>query len=262
MGDAASTIAIREALKRPDFKKDVDKVRDSLNPFTSFQTTKPLFRLAKKQEEMAKLVIERDTIDSWKRVGGVDAAYYNDHVWAACVVVDQSGRVVAEGSAEARATFPYIPSYFYWREGPALAAATRELDFDILMVNAQGIAHPRRLGLASQLGLELGKPTIGVSRRLLVGDLVECREGEDEILLRGIRVGMRLDGNPPLIVSVGHMISLKTAVSVVRGLWTGKGLPRPLALAHCSTRCRQFSTTCAKKQPQKRLKAAKTSPSE
>ena len=232
MGDEASFNAIHEALCRTDFKEYADKVKESLNPFSSFQTDRSLLRLAEKQMEMAKLVVERDVITSWKKVAGVDAAYEEDNVYSACIVVDQSGRVVSKGSAKVETNFPYIPSYFYWREGPALSAAVRGLDFDILIVNAHGVAHPRRLGLASQLGLKLEKPTIGVSKQLLIGEIGKQRDGEAEIILGDTCVGVRLDGKPPLMVSVGHKISLETAVSVVRGFWTGEGLPRPLALAN------------------------------
>lgn len=162
----------------------------------------------------------------------MDAAYNEDNAYAACVVVDRSGHVVSEGSAEAKVSFPYIPRYFYYREGPALLAATRGIDFDILLVNAQGIAHPRRLGLASQLGLELDKPTIRVSTSLLVGEIKGGKDGKKEIFLGDSRVGVRLDGEPPLIISVGHMISMETSIKVVKIYWNGVGLLRPLALAH------------------------------
>jgi len=169
MGDLASAQAIRDSLLRPDFRRYTDKVKDRSHPFASFQTVKPLLRLAEKQAESAKLVVEKDVFGDWEKVAGVDAAYVGDRAYASCVVVDRSGRVVSEGSAESEACFPYIPGYFYFREGPALVAAVRGLDYDILMVNAHGLAHPRRLGLASQLWLELGKPTVGVSTGLLIG---------------------------------------------------------------------------------------------
>lgn len=232
MGDPASAQAIRDSLPRPDFRRYADKVSEGSHPFASFKTVKPLLRLAEKQAELAKLVAEEDVIGDWEKVAGVDAAYVGDHAYAACVVVDQSGRVVSEGSAEYETCFPYVPGYFYFREGPALAAAVRGLDFEILMVNAHGVAHPRRLGLASQLGLELSKPTLGVSTGLLIGEVRRRREGVSDVFLDGSLVGARLDGKPPLIISVGHMVSLGNAVGIVEAFWSGVGLPRPLALAH------------------------------
>ena len=249
MGDLASAKAIRESLLRPDFWKYVNKVNGGNHSFTSFQTDEPLLRLAEKQAEMAKLVVEEDVLGAWGRVAGVDAAYEGDRAYAVCVVVDWSGRVVSEGSAEVEVGFPYIPSYFYCREGPALVAAVRGIDFDVLMVNAHGVAHPRRLGLASQLGLGLGKSTVGVSTGLLAGE-VKGRSGVvSDIYLRDFKVGVRLDGKPSLIVSVGHMVSLGTAVSVVKTFWGGLGLPRPLELAHeaahrlCSSRSWSYERT-------------------
>ena len=232
MGDPASAQAIRDSLVRPDFRRYADKVNEGSHPFASFKTVKPLLRLAEKQAELAKLVSEEDVIGDWEKVAGVDAAYVGDHVYAACVVVDRSGRVVSEGSAEYEACLPYVPGYFYFREGPALAAAVRGLDFEILIVNAHGVAHPRRLGLASQLGLELSKPTLGVSTGLLIGEVRRRREGVSDVFLDGSLVGARLDGKPPLIISVGHMVSLGSAVDIVEAFWSGVGLPKPLALAH------------------------------
>ncbi|MCX6656558.1 MAG: endonuclease V [Candidatus Bathyarchaeota archaeon] len=232
MGDPISAPAIRDSLLRSDFQRYADKVNERSHPFASFQTVKPLLRLAEKQVELAKLVVEEDMFGNWEKIAGVDAAYVGDHAYAACVVVDRSGSVVSEGSAEYETCFPYIPGYFYFREGPALVAAVRGLDYDILMVNAHGVAHPRRLGLASQLGLELGKPTLGVSTGLLVGEVKRRREGISDVFLDSSLVGVRLDGRPPLLVSVGHMISLGNAVSIVDDFWSEIGLPRPLALAH------------------------------
>jgi deoxyribonuclease V len=242
MGDPASAVAIRDSLLRPDFRRYADKVKERGYPFASFQTVKPLIRLAEKQVELAKLVVEEDVLGDWEKVAGVDAAYVGDRVYAACVVVDRSGRVVSKGSAEYEACFPYVPGYFYFREGPALVAAVRGLDFDILMVNAHGVAHPRRLGLASQLGLELGKPTLGVSTGILIGEVRRRREGICDVFLDGSLVGVRLDGRPPLIVSVGHMVSLGSATSIVKAFWSEVGLPRPLVLAHELAR-RQWAIT-------------------
>jgi deoxyribonuclease V len=232
MGDPASTPAIRDSLLRPDFRRYADKVSERSHPFASFQTDKPLLRLAEKQVELAKLVVEEDVLRDWEKVAGADAAYVGDHAYAACVVVDRSGRVVSEGSVDFEVCFPYVPGYFYFREGPALAAAVRGLDFDVIMVNAHGVAHPRRLGLASQLGLGLGKPTLGVSTGLLIGEVMRSRGGISDVFLDGSLVGARLEGRPPLIVSVGHMVSLGSAVSIIEAFWSGVGLPRPLALAH------------------------------
>jgi len=224
---------VREALRRLDICGYSDKVGEVQIPFTEFLTDRPLRKLAEKQVELAKKVVERDLLDGCNRIAGVDAAYRGETAYAACVVVDRFGSVVSEASAKAEVGFPYIPGYFYWREGPVLASVIRGVDFDVLMVNAHGKAHPRLLGLASHLGLELNRPTIGVSAHLLAGEV--RRGGEaSEVYLLGERVGIIIEGKPPLVVSVGHMVCLDTAVSIVRCFRDTSGLPWPLAAAHLS----------------------------
>jgi len=157
--------------------------------------------------------------------------------YAVCIAQSRSGETTSSGTATAKLSFPYIPGYRYWREGAILESAIKETGrFDVLIVHGHGIAHPRRAGLASSVGLRIGKPTIGVARRLLVGELGRENEGKTPILINRSPVGVRLSGLPPLFVSVGHMISMSSAISVVRDTWRGTGLPLPLAAAHDSAR--------------------------
>lgn len=228
IGDPASAQAIRDSLLRPNFRRYADKVNEGSNPFASFKTVKPLLRLAEKQAELATLVAEEDVIGDWEKVAGVDAAYVGDHAYAACVVVDLSGRVVLEGSAEYEACFPYVPGYFYFREGPALAAAVRGLDFEILMVNAHGVAHPRRLCLASQLGLELSKPTLGISTGLLIGEVRRRREGVSDVFLDGSLSGQGLTESPPSSSQLDTWYRLGVLLALLRRSGTEWGYPDPL----------------------------------
>jgi deoxyribonuclease V len=102
------------------------------------------------------------------------------------------------------------------------------------MVNGHGVAHPRGCGLASHVGLNLEASTIGVAKRRLMGSISAEVESLAPLFYKGEVVGVRLSrvGYSPILVSVGHSISLETSVEVVRGMMEGNHLPEPLRLSH------------------------------
>jgi deoxyribonuclease V len=189
------------------------------------------------QAEMGERVETEDRFGAINLLGGADvsASRFDPtrRVWAALVTLDAGTLCVDETVTETRlARFPYIPGYLGFRESPALAAAWSRLNRkpDLLFVDGQGIAHPRRLGIASHLGVLLDVPTIGVAKSRLVGEVVGTR-----IMLRGeavaALVSLRARSNP-LHISPGHRISLESAVAWVQRLATGHKLPAPTRAAH------------------------------
>jgi deoxyribonuclease V len=155
------------------------------------------------------------------------------------VVLDAAFAVMAQATESRIADFPYVPGYLGFREVPALVAAWARLGRkpDLLLVDGQGLAHPRGLGLACHLGLVLDVPTIGVAKSLLVGTAEPGPAAGDvaPILWKGARLGMALRtrrGALPLFVSVGHRVSLDTAVAIVRAACDGRRLPVPIRAAH------------------------------
>jgi deoxyribonuclease V len=145
---------------------------------------------------------------------------------------------VAEAWGEAPVTFPYVPGYLSFREGPAFLRAARRLRVrpDLWLFDGQGIAHPRGFGLAAHLGVLLDRPSVGCAKSRLVGEHAEpgARRGEWAPLLhQGRRVGAVVrtrDGVRPLYVSVGHRISLGAAIRwvVASSLYR---VPEPIRLA-------------------------------
>jgi deoxyribonuclease V len=196
------------------------------------------------QAEMAARIVATDDLPPRiARIGGADASATRfdpgRRVHAAVVTLDTAGAVLATAAETRRADFPYIPGYLGFREVPALAAAWTRLDPkpDLLLVDGQGLAHPRGLGLACHLGLVLGVPTIGVAKSLLVGQGEPGPDPGDTapILWKGRVVGMALRTRAratPVYVSVGHRVSLETAVALVRGACDGRRLPLPIRAAH------------------------------
>ena len=148
---------------------------------------------------------------------------------------------VAEvGAVERTVDFPYVPGLLSFRESPVILAAYGKLKVapDLILVDGQGIAHPRRFGIASHLGVLLGVPTVGCAKSLLCGahgPLAAARGSTSEIEHEGEVIGMAVrtrDGVRPVYVSIGHMVNLAAAVSWVSSCCRGYRLPEPTRLAH------------------------------
>ncbi|MER7955245.1 endonuclease V [Streptomyces sp. NPDC096030] len=155
-------------------------------------------------------------------VTGLDVAYDDerDLVAAAAVVLDaRTLDVVEEATAVGRVSFPYVPGLLAFREIPAVLAALASLTADpgLLVCDGYGLAHPRRFGLASHLGVLTGRPAIGVAKNPFTfafdqpgpdrGDFSPLMAGEEEVG-RALRTQA---GVKPVFVSVGHRISLANA---------------------------------------------------
>jgi len=149
-------------------------------------------------------------------------------------------RVVETKVAQGRLDFPYVPGLLSFRESPLTLAACEELSItpDLILVDGQGVAHPRRFGLASHLGLLLDTPTIGCAKSLLCGshEMPGVEPGSyAEIIDRGETIGVALRtklGVKPVYVSVGHKVDLETAIHWVMKCCGGYRIPEPTRLAH------------------------------
>jgi deoxyribonuclease V len=141
---------------------------------------------------------------------------------------------------ESPVEFPYIPGLLSFREAPLILGAMAKLEHapDLILVDGQGYAHPRRFGIASHLGVLLDRPTVGCAKSILVGrgPEPELEAGAwTELLDRGEVVGAAVrtrSGVKPVYVSVGHKIDLPTAIHYVLACTRGYRLPEPTRLAH------------------------------
>jgi len=152
-----------------------------------------------------------------------------------------SARVVERQSVRAEATFPYVPGFLSFRESPAVLAALAKLRGrpDLLLVDGQGLAHPRAFGLACHLGVLTALPAIGCAKSLLVGEpagrLAEDRGAAVSLLYAGRVVGAMVRTRTsvkPVYVSVGHRVTLAQAVGLVLALAARYRLPEPARAAH------------------------------
>jgi deoxyribonuclease V len=198
------------------------------------------------QRRMAERLVLEDDLGPVRVLAGADVSAERfdplRRAYAAIVTLSAEGlHPLAVGTAAGRARFPYVPGFLGFREVPFLlqAAATLPALPDLVFVDGQGVAHPRGVGLASQLGIVLGRPTIGVAKTILVGEPAGPLGPEvgDRVPLiwQGRTVAMALRtrrGSRPLYVSIGHRVGLDTAVDWVLRSGAGYRLPEPTRLAH------------------------------
>jgi deoxyribonuclease V len=181
---------------------------------------------AKKIQEMLRhhCIIER-TIDicEIRHVAGADAAYDQDTIYAAVVVMTFPGREVVEKTCTVQEVpFPYIPGLLSFREGPALLDAFSSLITvpDLIFMNGHGYAHPKRFGIASHVGLLLDIPSIGMAQRLLTGSAAvpgATRGSTEPVLDKSEVIGMAVrtvTGAKPVFISAGHKVDLVQAVDM------------------------------------------------
>lgn len=196
------------------------------------------------QARLSPRILLEDRLPATVRtVAGVDVSYEKrgDLFHAAIVVLSFPGLdIVEEATAEDRVTFPYVPGLLSFRELPILLRAFEGLKTipDVVLVDGQGIAHPRRLGLASHLGLWLGLPTIGCAKSRLVGDSDE--PGREKGAREPLRIGEEVvgtvlrsrDGVRPLYVSPGHLVDVEKASELVLACCGRYRMPEPTRRAH------------------------------
>jgi deoxyribonuclease V len=190
--------------------------------------------LKKEQLRLAKKVITKDDFDELNYVAGCDQANLAGKVVSSVVVLDyKTLKVVERKYAVADAPMQYIPGFLSYRESPAVVEAVSKLEQkpDLLIVDGNGILHPRKLGMASHLGILLDLPTIGIAKKLSMGE-----EKDGKVLVDGDKRAVVLktkEHSKPIYVSIGHRVSLKTAEEVVRKCLVEKHkLPEPLHEAH------------------------------
>jgi len=209
------------------------------------------------QEQLRRLWIGEDRLPQIRLVAGLDASFVlvgsqalkKPRYWGAvrdanraigCVVMYRYPEMeeVERASAVLPLDFPYIPGLLSFREIPVLLAALANLKQmpDLLYCDGQGYAHPRRLGIASHLGVLLDRPTIGCAKSVLLGTHkpLDEKAGSEAALVdekaEGERIGTVLrtrDGVRPIYVSQGHRVSLESAARLTLQVCDGYRIPRP-----------------------------------
>lgn len=190
------------------------------------------------QLERAARVVVAPLKSMPRHVAGVDCAYSSQTKRTFCVALvwDREAKQIVDRAEVSLATsVPYVPTYLSFREAPAVLKALRELrhDFSAILLDGQGIAHPRRCGLATHVGVEFGIPCVGVAKSRLIGDHAQPPSqagghvpltGKREVI--GAVLRTRTDVKP-LYVSIGTHIDLDGAIRLVLACCTRYRMPEP-----------------------------------
>jgi deoxyribonuclease V len=188
------------------------------------------------QQELRHLVILEDKLGEIRYVAGVDVGFQDNYAITQAAVAVLSFpelQLVESAIATLPTTFPYVPGFLSFREIPAILKALEKLTIvpDLILCDGQGIAHPRRFGIACHLGVFIEVPTIGVAKSLFIGKHEELAHEKgswqpmsDRGEVIGAVVRSRTNVNP-LYISSGHRISLPTAIDYVLRCTTKYRLP-------------------------------------
>jgi len=191
-------------------------------------------KLKEEQLKLAKKVIINDKFEKINTIAGVDQTFLGEDIISGIVVCNYKDlKPIEKKSAVVKAKFPYVSGFLSYRESPALIEAFNKLENkpDILFVDGNGILHPRRIGMASHVGIILDIPTIGITKSLVGGEIKEKTIYMDKEA-RGYELISREHANP-IYISPGHKISLKSAFEISKKcIKYPHKLPDPLHLAH------------------------------
>ena len=204
--------------------------------FNNFKTEYPLKKLREEQINLSKNVKLVDDFKRIKTVAGVDVSYPKnefDTACGACVVMDyKTKEIIEQKTIYWETNFPYISTYLFYREFPVIRELFNILKSEptIFMFDGNGILHPFNFGLASQAGVTLDIPSIGVAKSLLYGDIKN-----NDVFIKGKKCGFTFYSSKrlkrPVYVSPGHKISFETTKKIVKDFSNYK-IPEPLRQAH------------------------------
>jgi deoxyribonuclease V len=219
-----------------EYAERITKLASDVKQLTKIKYKIDLGKLKEEQRKLAKSIITKDEfkLQDVKLIGGCDQTYRDNTIITCIVVVNlKTLELVEKVFLEQPVTMPYIAGYLAYREMPVIVKAFEKLQNkpDVLFVDGDGILHPRRIGMASHLGLLLDLPTLGVSKKLTMGDV---KEGKIYVgtEMRGVKL-ITKEYAKPIFVSSGHNIGIGTAVKLVKdSMKENHKMPEPLHLAH------------------------------
>lgn len=200
-----------------------------------------LGQLIKDQRKLAECVSITPLEKRITTIAGADVSINKEYLFASIGIFSfPELELVDGGYAKSRESIPYIPGFLSYREFPVLVRAFKMISIkpDLVLVDGQGIAHPRGLGLASHLGVVLGYPTIGCAKSHLYGKYTmpgRTRGSYRVMRADGCQIGLVLrtrDDVKPLFVSPGHLVDLDDCLRIVLSVTPRYRIPEPIRYAH------------------------------
>jgi len=199
----------------------------------------PFKRAEEIQRRLSDRIITHDCLShEIKYIAGIDVSYSGNRSYGAAAVLEYATmKLIEQKISSQRTVLPYVPTFLAFRELPAAVTAVRKLKTkpDIFMVDGHGRAHPRRFGFACHFGLALKTPTIGVAKNLLCGEVKDSEGCWKPIIDEGEVIGAAVFtrmGGKPIYVSIGHKVSLETAIRIVLRCAKKYRIPEPIRQAH------------------------------
>lgn len=217
--------------------------------------TTNLDELSQIQREVAEHVIKEDKTGEINTIAGCDISFSKkNQAYAASALLKYPNLKELDHKIEkVKVDFPYIPTFLAFRELEPMLKVLEDVEADVYMIGAQGLAHPRRAGLASHLGVIIDKPTLGVAKNILCGEAKEPAPEKGSYTLlkdKGKTIGaaVRTRSNvKPVYVSIGHKISLEKAIEITLKTAPKYKLPEPIRAAH------NLATEAMKENPDRSL---------
>ena len=193
----------------------------------------------KLQKEIAKKVIDYDCFNNEiNNICGIDVAYKNNIAFCSALIVNKRTLEIIESiNYKSIVNYPYIPSLLILRESEPIISILKLLknSYDVLLIDAHGVLHPRKCGLACYIGVIIDKPTIGIAKNLLCGHIMKDNYIEYNGEILGYRI--KKTNKKDIYVSIGHKIGLVTATNIVMDLIKdNERLPEPLRLADINSK--------------------------
>jgi len=191
------------------------------------------------QKEIAKNVISEDTLQKEiEYICGVDVSYKKNIAYCSAVIMKENTLELIESvNTKSIVKHPYIPGLFILRESEPILTTLKFLKnhYDLLLIDGHGILHPRKCGLASYIGVLIDKPTIGVAKSILCGSIMEDQSVQCDGTVLGFTI--KKEGKKQIYVSVGHKISLTTAIQIIKRLIKKEEwVPEPLRIADLNSK--------------------------
>lgn len=193
------------------------------------------------QKDLKSNVSLKRSFSKIDKIAGANVSYYQNRMIAGVIIFEFPNlKIIERQSFVSSINFPYIPGLLTFREGPSLLEAFKKIKItpDVILFDGQGIAHPRRMGIATHLGLFLDRPTIGCAKSRLSGkhtsvgeekgDYALLKEGE-EILGAVLRTRRKVK---PIFVSPGHKIDLFNSIEIILKCIVKYRLPVPVREVH------------------------------
>ncbi len=211
-----------------------------INTFSHWVWSDNIAEAKKIQEKIKKSIVITKLKINLSYIAGVDAAFIHDTIIAVAALYNYPALShLTDTHSIEKTSFPYIPGFLSFREGPAVIKALKGLPVqpDLILFDGQGIAHPRGVGIASHIGVVLGIPSIGCAKSRLVGEYKEpdVQKGSwTDLFYKGSKVGavLRTRMNvKPVFVSPGHLIDISSSLKVVLNCTSNFRMPEPLRTA-------------------------------